>query len=157
LRFVWKTRFRDRPVRAFVGPRQKEEPVAEIVNTAPKFVSILGAEARPENTSVAVLLGTAEREQFGLEFDAGVAPAVIAALTGLLGQVVSALPEDQRPEPQVLQTTGMGFGLNEHGQPGIILSLEGGAELTLALTLSDLPALKEMVEQALEAADRKPH
>ncbi|MBO6718082.1 MAG: hypothetical protein JJ913_09015 [Rhizobiaceae bacterium] len=127
--------------------------MAEIVNTAPKFVSMLGAEARPENASVAILLGTAERQKFGLEFDAGVAPAVIAALSGLLGKVASALPADQRPQQQVLQTTGMAFGINEQGQPGIILSLEGGAELMLALTLSDLPALKEMVDQALEAAD----
>lgn len=131
--------------------------MSEIVNTAPKFVTLLAGEARPENKSVAILMGTADREKFGLEFDAAAAPAVITALAGLLGKAVSALPVDQRPKGQALQTTGMAFGVNEHGQPGIILALEGGGELTLALTLSDLPALKEMIDQALEAADLKKH
>jgi hypothetical protein len=127
--------------------------LSDIVNTAPKFVSLLAGEARTANNSVALLLGTADRQKFGLEFDARAAPAVIAALAGLLGKVISSLPEDERPTGQALQTTGMAFGVNEQGQPGIILYLEGGAELTLALTLSDLPALKEMVDGALEAAD----
>ncbi|MEX0957276.1 MAG: hypothetical protein WD800_04050 [Dehalococcoidia bacterium] len=131
--------------------------MAEIVNTAPKFVTLLAGEARPESTSVAILLGTAGKETFGLEFDARVAPAVIAALAGLLGEAVSALPADRRPKGQALQTTGMAFGVNEHGQPGIILTLEGGAELTLALTLSDLPALREMIDQALESIDQRTH
>jgi hypothetical protein len=131
--------------------------VAEIVNTAPKFVTVLAGEARPKSTSVAILLGTADREKFGLEFDAVVAPAVIAALAGLLGKVVSALTVEERPSQQILQTTGMAFGMNELGQPGIVLSLEGGAELQLALTLSDLPALREMIDQTLEAADMRQH
>lgn len=131
--------------------------MAEIVNTAPKFMTLLAGESRPESTSVAILLGTADREKFGLEFDARVAPAVITALAGLLGKAVSALPADQRPAGQALQTTGMAFGVNEHGQPGIILALEGGGELTLALTLSDLPALKEMIDQAFETVDLKKH
>ena len=127
--------------------------MTEIVNTAPKFVRVLGGEARPDSKSIALLLGTADRQKFGLEFDAGVAPAVIAALAGLVGKATEHLPVEERPSGQALQTTGMAFGLNEHGQPGIILALECGGELALALTLSDLPTLKEMIDQTLEASE----
>ncbi|WP_127520093.1 hypothetical protein [Mesorhizobium sp. Z1-4] len=127
--------------------------MTEIVNTAPKFVRVLSGEARPESKSVALLLGTADREMFGLEFDAGVAPAVIAALASLVGKATEHLPGNERPSSQALQTTGMTFGLNEHGQPGIILALEGGGEIALALTLSDLPMLKQMIDETLAAEE----
>ncbi|MBO6727218.1 MAG: hypothetical protein JJ911_16295 [Rhizobiaceae bacterium] len=127
--------------------------MTEIVNTAPKFVRVLSGEARPNNKSVALLLGTEAMEKFGLEFDVGVAPAVIAALASLVGKATEDMPREERPTTQALQTTGMAFGLNDHGQPGIILSLEGGGEIALALTLSDLPTLREMIDNTLEAEE----
>ena len=51
--------------------------------------------------------------------------------------------------------TGMALGVNEQGQPGILLMLEGGAELTLALSPSDLPAMRDMIDQAIEASELK--
>ncbi len=131
--------------------------MTDITNTAPKFVRLLAGEPRPANTSVALLLGTADRQMFGLEFDSAVVPAVIGALAGLAGKAAPEVADGERAPAQALQTTGMAFGVNEHGQPGIILQLEGGAELAIALTPSDLPALKEMIDEAFEAADSQKH
>jgi hypothetical protein len=130
--------------------------VAEIVNTAPKFDVLLSGEPRPQNKSVAILMGTADKKRFGLEFDASVVPAVITALVGLLGKVVSTLPEGSRPNPQVLQTTGMTLAMNEQGEMGLVLALEGGAELTLAMPTSDLPKLRDQIEEAISASGLRP-
>jgi ubiquinone biosynthesis protein UbiJ len=101
-------------------------------------------------------MGTADKKRFGLEFDASVVPAVIAALVGLLGKVVSTLPEGSRPNPQVLQTTGMTLAMNEQGEMGLVLALEGGAELTLAMPTSDLPKLRDQIEEAISASGLRP-
>ncbi|MHB1104222.1 MAG: hypothetical protein ACYC0C_15915 [Devosia sp.] len=128
--------------------------MAEFVNTAPAFEVILSAEARPHRKSVALLFGTADRKKFGIEFSAAVVPATITALASLLGQVVSSLPEEERPNPQVLRTTGMTLAMNEQGGMGLVLSFEGGGELTLAMPTSDLPKLRDQILEAIEASDR---
>lgn len=128
--------------------------MSEIVNTAPKFVVVLSGESRPQNQSVAILMGTADKKKFGLEFDASVVPAAVTALIGLLGKVVSALPTDQQPPPQVLKTVGMTLAMNADGQIGFVYNLEGGAELTFQIKEADLPALRGQIDEAIEFASR---
>lgn len=126
----------------------------EIVNTAPTFEVVLSGEARPANKSVALLFGTADKKKYGLEFSASVVPATITALTSLLGQVVSTLPEEERPNPQVLRTVGMTLAMNAQSEAALVLTMEGGGELTLSLATNDLPRLREQIEEAIQVTDR---
>ena len=131
--------------------------MAEKVNTAPKFEVVLSGEARQQNQSVALLLGTADKEKFSLEFDAKMVPATITALASLLGQVVSTLPEDEWPNYQVLKTTGMNLAMNEQGELAFMLTLEGGGELTLGLAKADLPKIREQIDDAIRISDDPRH
>lgn len=127
------------------------------MNTAPKFEVVLSGEARQQNQSVALTLGAADGEKFCLEFDAKIVPATITALASLMGQVVSTLPEDERPNFQVLKTTGMGLAMNQQGKMALVLTLEGGGELTLELAKADLPLLREQIEEAISISDDPRH
>ena len=127
------------------------------MNIAPKFEVVLSGEARQQNRSVALTFDTAGGEKFGIEFDAKIVPATITALASLLGQVVSTLPEEERPNFHVLKTTGMGLAMNPQGQMALVLTLEGGGELTLALAQADLPVLREQIEEATRIAEDSRH
>ncbi len=131
--------------------------MTEIVKTAPKFETLVAGEARPDNKSVALILATADGEKFGIEFDAKIVPATITAMTSHLGQVVSVLPENEQPNFQVLKTTEMGLAMNPQGELGLMLTLEGGGQLTLGLAKAYLPVLKEQIEDAIRIVEDPRH
>lgn|GEM_PF-1663213 len=131
--------------------------MTETLHTAPKFETLLAGEARPDTGSVALTVATADGEKFGLEFDAKIVPATITALTSHLGQVVSALPENEQPNYQVLKTTEMGLAMNAQGELGLMLTLEGGGQLTLAMAKAYLPVLKAQIEDAIRIAEDPRH
>ncbi|WP_461432658.1 hypothetical protein, partial [Hoeflea alexandrii] len=83
--------------------------MADTPDTPPKLEILLSGEARPQNQSLALNYGVAGGENIGIELDARVVPATITALTSLLGQVMSTLPEEEWPNFQVLKTTAMGL------------------------------------------------
>ncbi|MBB3234539.1 hypothetical protein [Phyllobacterium endophyticum] len=129
--------------------------MAELVNTAPRFDVILSSEVRPANKSVAVLMGTGDKKRFGLEFAASVVPALITVLTGMMGKLMPAIPEDERPNPQVLDTKSITLAMNDEGGVGLILSFEGDFSITLAMPTGDLPALRQMIDEAIGLTDKK--
>lgn len=131
--------------------------MTDTINRAPKFEVVLAAEARPDDRSVALTVATAEGEKFALEFDARIVPATITALTSLLGQVVSTLPENEQPNFQVLKTTEMGLAMNAQGELGLMLTLEGGGQITLAMAKAYLPVLREQIEDAIRIAEDPRH
>ena len=131
--------------------------MSDTINTAPKFEAVLAGEARTENSSVALTVATATGEKFGLEFDAKIVPAVITALTSHLGEVVSSLSDNEQPNYQVLKTTEMGLAMNAQGELGLMLTLEGGGQLTLGMAKAYLPVLKAQIEDAIRIADDPRH
>ena len=114
-------------------------------------------EARPQNQSVMLTFGAEGGEKYGVELSAKIVPATITALTSLLGQAVSTLPEDEQPNFQVLKTTGMGLAMNPQGELGLMLTLEGGGQLTLGLAKNDLQILREQIEEAMRMAEDPKH
>ncbi|SOE17480.1 hypothetical protein SAMN05877838_2380 [Hoeflea halophila] len=131
--------------------------MTETMNKAPIFQTLVAGEARPDDGSVALVVATAKGEKFALEFDAKMVPATITALTSHLGQVVSALPENEQPNYQVLKTTRMGLAMNPQGELGLMLTLEGGGELTIAMNKAYLPVLKAQIEDAIRIAEDPRH
>jgi len=131
--------------------------VADTLNTAPKFEVVLAGEARPDNQSVAIAVATGDGEKFMLEFDAKIVPAVITAMTSHLGAVVSELPENEQPNYQVLQTSDIGLAMNDQGELGLMLTLEDGGQLTLALPKAYLPVLQAQIDDAIRFADDPRH
>jgi hypothetical protein len=128
--------------------------VAEIINTAPRFNMLGSGEARVAARSVALLFGTADRKKFGVEFGVEIIPATITALATLLGKVVSSLPEADRPNPVVLTTESMTLAMNERSEAALVLGMQGGGELTLAMPAEALPALRDQILEAIEISRR---
>lgn len=131
--------------------------MTETIHKAAKFETLVAGEARPDNQSVALVVATADGEKFALEFDAKVVPATITALTSHLGQVVATLPENEQPNYQVLKTSRMGLAMNPQGELGLMLTLEGGGELTIAMNKAYLPVLKAQIEDAIRIAEDPRH
>ena len=131
--------------------------MADPVDTAQTLNVLLSGEARPAERGIRLGFATEGGEQLALTFPAKVVPATISALASLLGQVVSDLPEEEQPNFQVLKTTGMGLAMNPEGRFALILTLEGGGELTLALAPADLHALRDQIDEAISIADDPRH
>lgn len=131
--------------------------MAENINTAPKLDIVLAGEARPQDKTVALAFGSTGGGKVRLEFDARIVPATITALASLLGQVVSDLDEDERPNFQVLKTTGMGLAMNAEGELALGLELEGGGQLTLGLAKGDLAILRDEIDEAIRIAEDLRH
>jgi hypothetical protein len=128
--------------------------LTEIINTAPRFNALGAAEARVAARSVAVLFGTADHKKYGLEFGVEIVPATITTLASLLGKVVSSLPPAERPDPVVLTTEAMTLAMNEKAEVALVLALQGGGELTLAMPSDSLPVLRDQILEAIEASSR---
>jgi hypothetical protein len=134
-------------------PRTQETcTVADTPDTPPKLETLLSGEARPQNQSLALNYGAAGGGTIGIELDARVVPATITALTSLLGQVMSTLPEEEWPNFQVLKTTAMGLAMNAEGELALALELEGGGQLTLGLAKGDLAVLRDEIDEAMRIA-----
>ncbi|WP_417434752.1 hypothetical protein [Hoeflea sp.] len=131
--------------------------MAENINTAPILDIVLAGEARPQDKTVALAFGSAGGGKVRLEFDARIVPATITALASLLGQVVSDLDEDERPNFQVLKTTAMGLAMNGQGELALALELEGGGQLTLGLAKGDLAILRDEIDEAIRIAEDLRH
>lgn len=128
--------------------------LAEIVNTAPRFCVLGSGEARVAKRSVALLFGTEDRKRFGIEFGAEIVPATITALASLLGKLTSSLPEEDRPDPVILTTESMTLAMNENAEVALVLGLQGGGELTLAMPSESLPVLRDQILEAIEVSRR---
>jgi hypothetical protein len=109
------------------------------------------------NQSLALNYGAAGGGTIGIELDARVVPATITALTSLLGQVMSTLPEEEWPSFQVLKTTAMGLAMNAEGELALALELEGGGQLTLGLAKGDLAVLRDEIDEAMRIAGDSRH
>src|SRR5437588_587445 len=121
--------------------------------TAPKFEVLLHSEARPTNRSILLVVGTADKKRFNLEFSVACAPVAIAAMIAELGKVVSTLPQNTLPI-QGIRTTGTTLAMKDDGTVALLLRLESGAELPLEFQHSDLAKLRDQIEEAMAASDQ---
>jgi hypothetical protein len=128
--------------------------LVEIVNTAPRFSAVLSAEARVESQSVALSFGTREKTKYGIEFGIEIVPSMITALTSLLGEVYSKVPESSRLAPAVLSTASVALAMNEFSEVALVFGLEGGGEITLPLPAESLPGLRDQISEAILASGR---
>lgn len=49
----------------------------------------------------------------------------------------------------------MTLAMNEEGGVGLVLSIEGDFEITLAMPIGDLPALRQLIDEAINLTDKK--
>lgn len=112
-------------------------------------------EVSVEDDAVSFRIANEEMQGFELTLSRHVANLLIGNLVAATGQIEAALPEDERSERQFIAAVQAETGVLNDGRTALLLTLEGGAVIPLALDSEALASLSaELVLQGATASQR---
>jgi hypothetical protein len=113
----------------------------ETVMRAPRFENVLGSGVEHETQTINLVFLGADKKKYTLAFSVVCAPITLAALRAHLGELLSKLPEKNRPPLQPVVVTAAQAIMHDNGMAGLELTLEGKAVLPLLFQSTDLAKL----------------
>jgi len=113
---------------------------------SPTFVMVRESGIDGEKRCLYLVLESTQGEHFRLDFTPGCIPLAVAALSSELGFLRQHQPDlDEAVQPIVIESCQLGETAS--GSPALLAGMEGGGELPLQMSLTDLQQLGRQIEE----------
>ncbi len=122
--------------------------------TAPRFEFVLASEADRENKAIKMVFQSADQKHFVLEISARCAALTMAALAAHLGEILTGLAPEDYPEVQPISVRSAEAVATGGGGVALVMTLEGGAELPLEFSGSNIIKLAAQFAEIAGQGDR---
>ena len=120
--------------------------------TAPRFEFVLGSEADRQAQVVKLVFQSAEQKHYVIEISARCAAMTIAALAAHLGEILTGVAPEDYPDVQPISVRSAEAIPTGGGAVALVMTLEGGAELPLEFSGSNVIKLAaQFAEVAAQA------
>lgn len=118
-----------------------------------RVVRLLGSDTIDDRGVGLSLLGE-DNKRYDLDIDGVTAPIVAAAILRHAGELQSKRHPDDPQDALILQGTALQGAVLSTGNVGLVLTLEGGAELVFSLPSDSIGPVADMLRELIPATQR---